>query len=232
MPKSKKVNKVKQASIVRTKHFYSLKGMKIPIYALPENSLIDGEKYLPLLSELKIDGKCLVLRLEDLMPKSFLQIPSLSPIHPFGVTLYDTFKPTYGAASENSAGRFSLSYCKSYYTFSSYWFFWNVNEKPGNYFQGIFFDIDTSGIPNPHLRINFGGTNNMSAVLQIYSSIGFFHLNVAPLAYKSLNIILNVPSATVTVSLRRDENDPNNMVEIRSFELYDTIFVDPGPFHD
>jgi len=230
MPKLKKKEISKQAEPVKTDQFYTLRGKKIPLYSFPENSIIDGEKYLPLLSEIKLKGRCLVVRREDLMPKSLLQLPSLSAIHPFGITLYDTFKPTYGSAPNTEAGRFSLFYCKPYYISSNYWFFWNIDEKPGNYFQGISMYIDTTLIPNPHLRVNLGVTTKTdSAILSISCSTAFFRINVTPLSLKSFNFLLAGPIATVSVYLRRDENDPNAMVEIKSFELYDTIFVDPGP---
>lgn len=230
MPRLKKNEISKHAEPVKTDQFYTLKGKKIRLYAAPENSIIDGEKYLPLLSEIQLKGRCLVVRKEDLMPRSLLQLPSLSAIHPFGTTLYDTFRPTYGSASNTEAGRFSLIYCKPYFITSDYWFFWNIDEKPANYFQGISLNIDTSGIPNPHLRVNLGVTTKTdSAILFINSSMGFFRINVTPLSTKSFHFLLAGPTATVSVYLRRDENDPNAMVEIKSFDLYDTIFVDPGP---
>ncbi|PWU04302.1 MAG: hypothetical protein C5B52_01710 [Bacteroidetes bacterium] len=235
MANSKKPADIKSGSPQRTGLNYSLKGKDIPIYSFAENEIIDGEAYLPLFSEKRIKGRALVLRREDLLPKAFIKEAALVNAHIFGYTLYDTFKPTYGDSTSNNARRFSFEFSKCLFTTNVSWLMSNRLERPGEFFQGLIFTINTAGIPNPHLRINFGATRENGipdSILTVITSLGSFKINVSPLAAKSLSIILNGPMDTLSLAFRQDENDPRAYCEIYSCDLYDTIFVDPFPLSD
>ena len=232
MAKARKTAGNRPADPQKTNQTYSLKGKNIPIYSFPENTIINGEAYLPLLSQKGIKGRSLVLRREDLLPKTFLAESALASIHIFGQSAIDIFKPTYGDASSNNARRFSFLFSKALFTTNVSWLLCNRLERPGEFLQGLIFNISTAGIPNPHLKINLGATAASGvppSILTVITSRGNFKLNVSPLSFRSFTIILNGPTDTLSLVFRSDENDPNAVCEFQSFELFDTIFIDPFP---
>ena len=233
MAKAKNSKQQKKINATKTKLVYNINGKKIPVYQVPQQTILDAEEFILYAAAKPVKGKSLVIRKQDLMAKSLLQNPRLAFLNAFGRNIIETFSPTYGAyVNPGFIGLFYFLLSRVLQTTNSGWFM-SLPTPEGSFYtdQVLSFAADCTQVSNPHLRVHLGPTTDateVNPVLTITTDEHSYKIFLAPLNHKSFSIMLPQNSGAVTLSLKKDDN-PRGFCTIISIDLYESLFFDPGP---
>lgn len=234
MATAKNSNQQKKINITKTKLVYNINGKKIPVYQVPQQTILDAEEFILYAAANPVKGKSLVIRKRDLMSKSLSQHPRLALQNVFGRNIVDTFSPTYGAyLFRADISRFYFLLSRVSETINSGWYM-ALPTPAGSYYTDhvLSFIVNCFNMSNPHLRVNLGTTTDITGVnpiLTIAAGDHSYKIFLAPLSDKSFSIMLPpYPNGGVTFSFKKEDN-AKGLCEIRSIDLYESLFFDPGP---